>query len=358
MQRYSNAEKADIHYMYGAANGNAVAAQRLYRERFPQRPVPDRRIFQRVHRQLCETGSFHADRRDAGCSRTVRTPHRIEAIVDDVDERPDGSTRAMARSHGVSHMTVWRVLHEEHLHPYHLHGVQALQEADYPRRVTFARWYLQQCTVQPQFAASVLFTDEATFTRDGMFNTHNEHVWATSNPHATRVRCTQQRFSVNVWAGILHDYIIGPYLLPDRLNGATYLVFLQQVLPELLAVVPRHLRATMWFQHDGAPAHYTRDVRNYLNTQYPNRWIGRGAPIAWPPRSPDLSSLDYFFWGHLKSLVYETPVDSPEDLVARIIAAAGDVRDMPGIFETVRQSLRRRCEACLTVGGRSFEQLL
>jgi len=34
------------------------------------------------------------------------------------------------------------------------------------------------------------------------------------------------------------------------------------------------------------------------------RWIGRGGPIPWPPRSPDLNSLDFFFWGYLKETVY------------------------------------------------------
>ncbi|GBM23804.1 hypothetical protein AVEN_91142-1 [Araneus ventricosus] len=57
----------------------------------------------------------------------------------------------------------------------------------------------------------------------------------------------------------------------------------------------------MWFQHDGVPAHFSTNVRNYLNATFGARWIGRGGPVPWPPRSPDLSSLDYLLWGHLKS---------------------------------------------------------
>jgi hypothetical protein len=56
--------------------------------------------------------------------------------------------------------------------------------------------------------------------------------------------------------------------------------------------------------------------------------------------------------------VYETPIDSVEDLVARLSVAAASVREIPGVFEKVRQSMRRRCEACINVGGRTFEQLL
>lgn len=40
----------------------------------------------------------------------------------------------------------------------------------------------------------------------------------------------------------------------------------------------------MVFQHDGCPAHYSRHVRDWLNNNHPNRWIGRGGPIPWPAR--------------------------------------------------------------------------
>jgi len=36
---------------------------------------------------------------------------------------------------------------------------------------------------------------------------------------------------------------------------------------------------------------YARIVRMFLNQRFPNRWIGRGGPVLWPPRSPDLIFL-------------------------------------------------------------------
>ncbi|GBN84289.1 hypothetical protein AVEN_237043-1 [Araneus ventricosus] len=72
--------------------------------------------------------------------------------------------------------------------------------------------------------------------------------------------------------------------------------------------------------------------------------IGRGGPVLWPPRSPDLTCLDYFLWWYVKSMVYETPVNSAKDIVA---PASGEVRDTPGIFANVRSSMRQRCEACV-----------
>lgn len=84
----------------------------------------------------------------------------------------------------------------------------------------------------------------------------------------------------------------------------------------------------MSFQHDGASDHYGREVGHYLDGTFPSRWIGRGGPIARPPRSPDLSCLDFFLRKQLKSVIYATPPESEEDLFARLSAVAGKVLDM------------------------------
>ncbi|KAJ4443930.1 hypothetical protein ANN_05719 [Periplaneta americana] len=75
-------------------------------------------------------------------------------------------------------------------------------------------------------------------------------------------------------------------------------------------------------------------------------------------RSPDLTCLDFFLWGHMKQLVYETVVETEEDLVARITIAADAIANMPGIFERTRQSMIRRCTARIQANGREFEQFL
>ena len=77
-----------------------------------------------------------------------------------------------------------------------------------------------------------------------------------------------------------------------------------------------------------------------------------------PARSPDFTCLDFFLWWHMKQLVYETVVETEEDLGARITVAAGTIADMPGIFERPRQSMVRRCTASIQAKGRAFEQFL
>ena len=45
---------------------------------------------------------------------------------------------------------------------------------------------------------------------------------------------------------------------------------------------------------------------------------GRGGQIPW---SPDLTPLDYFLWGSMKSVVYGSPLTSEGDLIARVHGA-------------------------------------
>ncbi|GBM78995.1 hypothetical protein AVEN_42420-1 [Araneus ventricosus] len=51
------------------------------------------------------------------------------------------------------------------------------------------------------------------------------------------------------------------------------------------------------FQQDDAPPHYGNIVREFQDTTFPQGWIGRGADMAWPPRSPDITPLDFYLWG-------------------------------------------------------------
>ncbi|CAL1265239.1 unnamed protein product, partial [Larinioides sclopetarius] len=74
-------------------------------------------------------------------------------------------------------------------------------------------------------------------------------------------------------------------------------------------------------QNDGAPPHFSLSVRKALNGKYPDSWIGRDGPIPWPARSPDLTPLDFFFWGYIKNIVYSERIADISHLKRRIIAA-------------------------------------
>lgn len=347
-----------MHFCYGQANGNSLAARRIYEEKYRGRVIPHHTMFARLHQRLSETGNFKKQTSDNGRPRTAATPQVEENVLNEIEENRTTSTRKIGLNVNVSSSTVFRILKNNLLYPYHIQRVQALLPTDFPLRVNLCHWMQQKIGENPQFLGQILFTDEAKFSREAIINFHNNHIWADENPHAILEGRHQHQFSLNVWVGIVGDHLTGPFFLPPRLTGEVYRHFLENELPLLLDDIPYQLRLQMYFMHDGAPPHFSLVAREYLNTVYPNRWIGRGGPVSWPPRSPDLNSLDFFLWGHLKHLVYTTEVETVEELRNRIIASCETIRHTPGIFERVRQSMRRRIEACIAVGGAHFQQLL
>ncbi|GFW86815.1 uncharacterized protein TNCV_2809701 [Trichonephila clavipes] len=79
----------------------------------------------------------------------------------------------------------------------------------------------------------------------------------------------------------------------------------------------------LWFQQDGATCHTARATIDLLKDTFAGRLISRFGPVNWPPRSCDLTPLDYFLWGYVISLVYaDKPptLDHLEDSIRRVIA--------------------------------------
>ena len=127
-------------------------------------------------------------------------------------------------------------------------------------------------------------------------------------------------------------------------------------LPQLLDEVPLVFRVNTWFQHDGAPPHFSREAREIIDQQYPHRWIGRGGPRPWPARSPDLNPLDFFLWGHVKNFIYRQPIDTEEQLRVRIEEAFASLT--PQMILDSKLSLLRRARLCIQMNGGHFEHLL
>ena len=75
-----------------------------------------------------------------------------------------------------------------------------------------------------------------------------------------------------------------------------------------------------------------------------NPSLTAGGDVAWPPRSPELTPLDFYLWGHMKTLVYETKVDSKAALRDRIFAAAELMRNHSDNIASATQSLSMRAK--------------
>lgn len=246
------------------------------------------------------------------------------------------SLRKICQVLQISHESARKILrkHGYRAFKYQLH--QHLYADDGDRRVVFCDWLLQNHRVNPNFINDILFSDECRFTNNGMINKQNTRYWAQQNQHEMRQGNFQDRFGVNVWAGIVGNIIIGPILFQGHLTGVRYLRFLQNEIEYYLDNLPLGVLRQIYFQQDGAPPQNTREVINYLMERFNNQVIATNGPVRWPARSPDLTGVDFFIWGYVKEMVYATASPTLEILEETILRAFRSIT--PEMLQNVRNN--------------------
>lgn len=360
--RLSVKQRIEILMMLGY--GDRIRTQQevcnIFNQKYPDRSPITRSIVSRIETKLRETGNVN-DKPKSGRPKVMNEERCLQVLLE-VEENPNISSRQLSANHNVEQRTILRVLNKEKYHPYKIQLVHELSEDDPDRRTEFCDLMMIRCNMDPAFLQRIVFSDEATFHLNGSVNRQNCRYWARENPRWMEETHTQYPVKLNVWAGLVGDHIIGPYFIEGNLTGAGYLELLQNVVfPRLVELFPNNanpnlLADNIWFQQDGAPPHYAVAVRNYLNTHFPNKWIGRQGQIEWPPRSPDLSPLDYFLWGYLKSKVYHRRPQNLEDLRERIQLETNLITRE--VLRNVQQEFLHRLAYCQEVNGGHFEHLI
>ena len=227
--------------------------------------------------------------------------------------------------------------------PYKPRNTIPLTPAHKQGRVNFCNWLLSK---PEAFCDQVIWSDEKWFVLRQPPNRQNERYWAPSDPEV-EVPCKEQGGKkVMAWVGVVAGRVILHWFPSNvSVNGERYLQMLQQVLEPLLT------RDDLWFQQDGAPPHMP--ARAWLQEVFQDRVISRLTTIPWPARSPDLSCLDFWFWGVAMEEVRRSRPTTLNDLKAVVEAFAESV-DMEEVELSVR-STRKRALACRAVEGASFE---
>ncbi|GFS83346.1 transposase [Trichonephila clavipes] len=234
----------------------------------------------------------------------------------------------------------------------------AIHQNDHQARRRFVEWAANEIAVVPDFHKRIVFSDEAHFWLNGYVNKQNCRIWSEANPQVY-VETPLHPEKLTVWCALWAGGIIGPYFFKNdeghnvTVNGDRYRVMITNFfIPEL----NNHDVQELWFQQDGATCHAARATIDLLKGSFGDRLISRFGPVNWPPRSCDLTPLDYFLWGYVKSLVYaDKPqtLDHLEDNIRRVIA---DIR--PQMLEKVIENWTSRLDYIRASRGSHMPEII
>lgn len=348
--RYSIEERRKI-----AAWMEVFQSPRIVQERFRAwtgRDAPSRLTIGRIYEKFVRTGSVQDDcKGNSGRKRSVRTEENIINVQGAMVASPTKSTRRLARETKISRRSLIRILHYDlGMKPYHLQVVQQLTDADKQARVNAAHILLEMVHMEPDIL--FMFSDEATFHISGRVNKHNCVIWATEHPKEVREHMRDSA-KVNVWCAVSKYGVIGPFFFNEQtVRGENYVAMLSTFMEEN---VPVAIIQRGYFQQDGAPAHYSLMVRDYLNNTFGRRWIGRGGPLPWPARSPDLTPCDFWLWGMVKDRVYASKPHDMDDLKNRITQVIAGIP--PLMAQKALKSTMDRLHMCIERDGCQIETL-
>ncbi|GFT08230.1 putative DD41D transposase [Trichonephila clavipes] len=178
----------------------------------------------------------------------------------------------------------------------------AIRQNDHQARRRFVEWTQNEIAVVPDFHKRILFSDEAHFWLNGYVNEQNCRIWSEANPQVY-VEKPLHPEKLTVWCALWAGGIIGPYFFKNdegrnvTANGDRYRAMITNFfIPEL----NNHDVQERLFQQDGATCHTAPATIDLLKDTFGDRLISRFGPVNWPPRSCDITPLDYFLWGYVK----------------------------------------------------------
>ena len=345
MKVLAESEKAKCVLWMHELNSPA-AVQKKYRTYFNSRKSAlSRKSIKKWYNELLVKGNMKGEKK----GRKSLNETAVENVRRHFEENPRCSIRQASRELEMPFSSIQKTLRKTlKFYPYKIKLVHAMKPEDGPARVAFAETILDNTTDDPQYLEKICFSDEANFHLSGAVNRHNVRIWGTQNPR----EYTEKELNspkVNVWCAVLHNRVIGPYFFEElTINQDSYLEMLNTFAFPILRTIPQ-----LVFQQDGSPVHWGLRVRETLDRTFQHRWIGRGGPVAWPARSPDVTPLDFFLWGYVKDQVFKTPVFELDELKQRIRDAVMKVN--LNMLRNTWRELRTRLEFLIENKGQHIE---
>ncbi|GFX15489.1 transposable element Tc3 transposase [Trichonephila clavipes] len=218
-------------------------------------------------------------------------------------------------------------------------AIQELKPNDHQARRRFIEWAQNEIVVVPDFHKRILFSDEAHFWLNRYVNKQNCRIWSEANPQVY-VETPLHPEKLTVWCALWTGGIIGPYFFKnDKGHNITV-----------------NGDRSCGSNKTAKTCHTARATIDLLKDMFGDRLISRFGPVNWLSRSCDLTPLDYFLWGYVKSLIYaDKPqtFDHLEDNIRRVIA---DIR--PQMLDKVIENWTSRLDYIRASRGSHMPEII
>ena len=258
------------------------------------------------------------------------TEDNADLVLETFTQDPYTSQRRASNELDIARSSLRRIMKHLKLKPYRPRLLQALNDDDLDRRIEFCEWLLQESSHDPSLLDRILWTDEAIFQTNGRVNRYNCVHWSDTNPH-----------------------LVIAFFFDGNVTGEKYLEMLEHIILPQLGQQPV-FRKMIW-QQDGAPAHYSTVVREFLDDNF-SIWIGCRGTIDWSLRSPDLMPCDFSLWWIIKDRVYAQCPRTIDQLKNLIVSEIRSLNNGTDLCSAICSSVRDRCKICIERIGEQFEQ--
>ena len=131
---------------------------------------------------------------------------------------------------------------------------------------------------------------------------------------------------VTAWYGFCIGGVIDPYFFENDIVEANTVNLEHQRMMITVFFWPTLNVDNMWFQQDGATCHTADATMHILHERFEGMVISRRGDVDWPPSSRDLTPLDIFLWGFLKSQVYANKLQSTDALKVNLTKAIAQIQ--------------------------------
>ena len=351
MERYTKEQRVFVITTFFENGKSFQDVIRKFRTKFGRENAPTNRAIKLMVDKFLETGSV-LDNRGNIYQRSGRSTENVAAVSRSVEEDPKTSIRHRSQQLNIKPSTLFNILHRDlHLKAYKIQLTQELKPTDHALRRQFVSWAIEKQEENENFFNKIIFTDEAHFQLNGYVNKQNCRIWGEENPRVILEQPLHPQ-KVTVWCGLWSGGIIGPYFF-ENANGNTITVNGNRYREMIRSFLWREIDdlgvENMWFQQDGATCHTARETMDLLKEKFEDRIISRRAGVNWPARSCDLTPLDFFLWGFVKSKVYRNNPTTIQELKNNIIEQISTIDN--SLLNNVIQNFGKRLEACRSSRG-------